>query len=111
MHTPAWKTHSRRVVFDQTPWLKVEHHQVELPDGRVIPDWPWVITPDYINVVVLTETGQFLCFRQCKYGVPEAMLALVGGYIEPGEAPLATAQRELREETGDMQDDLVELGG
>jgi ADP-ribose pyrophosphatase len=106
----AWKTLSRRVVFEQSPWLVVEHHLVELPDGRQIPDWAWVKTPDYINVVVLTEAGQYLCFRQRKYGVPEPMLSLVGGYIQPDEAPLAAAQRELREETGYVSDDWVELG-
>ena len=88
----AWKTHSRRVVFDQPPWLRVEYHDVELPDGRRIPDWTWIKTPDYINVVVQTKSGQFLCFRQRKYGVAEPMLALVGGYLEPGEAPLSAAQ-------------------
>jgi ADP-ribose pyrophosphatase len=108
--TPDWMTHSRRVVFDQPPWLRVEYHEVELPGGRVIPDWTWIKTPDYINVVVETETGQFLCFRQRKYGVKEAMLALVGGYIEAGEAPLAAAQRELREETGYVSDEWVSLG-
>ena len=106
----AWKTLSRRLVYDQPPWLRVQHHTVELPDGRIIPDWPWVETPDYINVVVETETGQFLCFRQYKYAVAEPMLALVGGYIKPGESPLEAAKRELREETGYSSDEWVELG-
>lgn len=106
----TWKTLARQVVFDQSPWLVVEWHQVELPDGRVIPDWTWIRTPDYINVVVLTAERDFLCFRQRKYGLPQPMLALVGGYIEPGETPQAAAQRELREETGCVSDDWVELG-
>ena len=106
----AWKTLSRRVVFDQSPWLVVEYHHVELPDGRQIPNWTWIKTPGYINVVVLTDSGQYLCFRQRKYGVSEPMLALVGGYLKPGEAPLAAAQRELREETGYVSEDWVDLG-
>ncbi len=106
----AWQTHSRRVVFDQPPWLQVEYHEVELPDGRIIHDWTWIKTPDYINVVVETETGDFLCFRQLKYAVAEPMLAIVGGYIKPGEAPLAAAQREVGEETGYISDDWIDLG-
>jgi ADP-ribose pyrophosphatase len=105
-----WKTLASKVVLDQSPWLVVEQHVVELPDGRVIPDWPWVTTPDYINVVVEMANGEFLCFRQAKYGLPEGSLALVGGYLEPGEAPILTAQRELLEETGCVAEEWISLG-
>jgi ADP-ribose pyrophosphatase len=95
-----WKTLARQLVWDQSDFLTLEIHTVELPDGRVISDWPWVIAPDYVNVVAITEEGQFLCFRQTKYGVEGESLAPVGGYLEPGEQPLSGARRELLEETG-----------
>lgn len=96
----AWRTLERRVILDKGKFLRVEQHTVELPDGKVIDDWQWVITPDYVNVVAVTEDRQYLCFRQTKYALPGPTLAIVGGYLEPGEEPLVAAQRELREETG-----------
>jgi ADP-ribose pyrophosphatase len=91
-------------------YLVVEEHTVELPDGRVISDWPWVITPDYVNVLAMTEDGEFVCFRQTKYGVEGTSLAPVGGYLEPGEDPLVAAQRELLEETGYQASEWISLG-
>ena len=105
-----WKTLSRQIVLDQSPWLVVENRVVELPDGRTIHDWPWVITPDYVNVVPVTEAGEFLVFRQVKYAIEGPTLGIVGGYINAGEDPLAAAQRELLEETGYEAADWIELG-
>lgn len=81
-------------------FLVVESHTVLFPDGRIVEDWGWVITPEFINVVAVTDDGKFLCFRQPKYAVNGLTLGIVGGYIEPGEDPLAAAQREMLEETG-----------
>ncbi len=106
----AWKTLSRQVILDQPPFLTVENHVVELPDGRVIPDWSWIITPDFVNVIAITEENTFLCFRQIKYGIEGTSLAPVGGFMEPGEAPLAAAQRELLEETGYEATEWIDLG-
>ncbi len=105
-----WKTLSREKILDLGKFLVVEKCTVELPDGRVIADWPWIITPDYINVVAITEEGKFLCFRQTKYAVGGTSLAPVGGYLEPGEDPLETAKRELLEETGCVAPAWINLG-
>jgi ADP-ribose pyrophosphatase len=105
-----WKTKTRKTILDERPWLAVERHTVELPDGRLLENWQWIITPDYINVVAVTETGHFLCFRQVKYGIKGTTLAIIGGYIEAGEESLAAAQRELLEETGYESSDWVSLG-
>jgi ADP-ribose pyrophosphatase len=95
-----WKTHSRRTVFHQPKWITVEFHDIELPHGEVIADWAWVVTPDFVNVAVVTDDGQFVCFRQVKYAVKGTSLAPVGGYCDPGEDHAQTAQREVREELG-----------
>jgi len=106
----SWKTLSRQTILDRGKFLVVENHVIKLPDGNIVSEWPWIITPDFINVVVVTERGEFLCFRQTKYAVEGTSLAVVGGYLDPGEAPLAAAQRELIEETGYEATDWIDLG-
>ena len=95
-----WKTLSRQIILDRGKFLKIENHIIELPDGRIIEDWSWIVAPDFVNVVALDKNGQFIFFRQTKYAVEGVTLAPVGGYIEVGEDPLLAAKRELLEETG-----------
>ncbi len=106
----SWKTLKRNTILDYNQFLSVESHTIELPNGRIIDDWPWVVTPDFANVVAVDENGRFLIFRQTKYAIEGTGLAPIGGYIEPGEEPLLAAQRELLEETGYAADDWHFLG-
>jgi ADP-ribose pyrophosphatase len=107
----SWNTRNRTTVINQPPFLVVEQHAVELPDGRVIEEWPWIITPDFNNNMVEMEDGRWLFFRQTKYAIEGTSLSPVGGYIDAHEEPLVAAQRELREETGCMADEWLPLGG
>ena len=105
-----WETISRETILDCGRFLTVERHAVRLPDGRVIPDWTWVIAPDAAIVLAVTDDGRFVCFRQTKYAIEGTVLAPVGGMLEPGEAPLVAARRELLEETGYEATTWISLG-
>lgn len=51
-------------------------------------------------VVPILENGNLLMERQYRYPLRREFIELPAGKIDPGETPLATAQRELFEETG-----------
>jgi ADP-ribose pyrophosphatase len=96
----SWKTIIRETALEICPYLKVEKHTIQLPNGQVVENWPWLVSPDFVNVVAITSENEYLCFRQTKYSIEGTSLAPVGGYVDPGEDPLAAAKRELLEETG-----------
>ena len=60
--------------------------------------------------MAVDEQERFLVFEQTKYASPGITLAPVGGYIQPGEAPLDAAKRELLEEMGCRSDNWIDLG-
>lgn len=106
----AWKTLSRKTILRHGKYLTVENHTVKLPNGRIIPDWAWLIIPSAVIVLAGTADRKFLCFRQTKYAVEGTALAPIGGMLEPNEEPLKAAKRELLEETGYEAQDWVSLG-
>jgi ADP-ribose pyrophosphatase len=110
MAMKPWKTLERHTLLKHNKFLTVESHTVELPDGRVIEDWPWLEMPDFVNILAETGDEKFICFRQTKYSVKGVSLAPVGGYLEPGEEPETAGRRELREETGCEASEWIGLG-
>jgi len=105
-----WKCRQRRTILDHSTFLRVDEHEVELGDGRIISDWPVVITPDYVNILARDSSGSFVFFNQQKYMAPEMRISPPGGYLESGEDPLAGAKRELLEETGYASEQWIDLG-
>ncbi len=105
-----WKTLKKETILDHSKFLKVEQHTIELPNGKVVDRWPWIISPDYALILPVTERKTILLFHQVKYAVNGTTLAPVGGYIEPGEDPLTAAKRELREEMGYEAEQWISLG-
>ena len=66
--------------------------------------------PDWVNVIPITEDGRVILIRQYRSGTHEITLEIPGGMVDPGEAPAATAGRELTEETGWVAASVEEIG-
>jgi ADP-ribose pyrophosphatase len=56
--------------------------------------------PGAVVVVAVDREGRVALVRQFRPATRSELIELPAGTLEPGEEPLATAQRELREETG-----------
>jgi ADP-ribose pyrophosphatase len=69
-----------------------------------------VDSPDWVNVVALDTEGRMLLIRQFRFGTRTFTLEVPGGMVDPGEEPRATAERELREETGYAAARITSLG-
>jgi 8-oxo-dGTP pyrophosphatase MutT (NUDIX family) len=54
----------------------------------------------WANALALTTDRRVVLVRQYRHGIRAVHFELPGGVAEPGEEPLAAAQRELLEETG-----------
>ncbi len=70
------------------------------PRGGEAGEYYILDTPDWVNVIAETRDGDIVLVKQWRHGSRRVELEIPGGLIEPGEAPLMAAARELMEETG-----------
>ena len=86
-------------VLVEGGFLELRRDDVRLPDGSQATR-EYVVHPGAVAIVPLLDDGRLLLERQYRYPVGRVMLEFPAGKIDPGEATLACAQRELLEETG-----------
>ena len=89
--------------------LDVRLDRVRLPDGEEC-QREYVRHQGAVVVIAQLDDGHLLLVRQHRYPLHRSILELPAGKIDPGEAILDTASRELLEETGHQAADWRHLG-
>jgi ADP-ribose pyrophosphatase len=95
-------------VFDGV-LLKVRRDRVRLPDGNTAVR-ECIRHPGAVLILAQRDDRRIVFVRQFRYPVGQALLELPAGRIDPGEALLDCARRELLEETGFQARDWHHLG-
>jgi ADP-ribose pyrophosphatase YjhB (NUDIX family) len=95
----AWKVLGRQSVL-QHPTISVDMEAVQLPDGRVINDWPMTRTQDYVSAFVINEDGLALVLDGYRHGLGRSSWQVLGSYLRQGEEPSEGIARILLETTG-----------
>jgi ADP-ribose pyrophosphatase len=80
-------------------FLKVTRDRIKLPDGKET-QREFIRHPGAVVILPLLPDGRVLLERQFRYPNDRVFIEFPAGKIDPGEAALATAKRELEEETG-----------
>jgi ADP-ribose pyrophosphatase len=80
-------------------FLKVTRDRIKLPDGSETRR-EFIRHPGAVVILPLLPDGRVLLERQFRYPNDRVFIEFPAGKIDPGEDPLATAKRELEEETG-----------
>jgi ADP-ribose pyrophosphatase len=91
-------TLSSRVVY-QGRLLHVREDQVRLPDGKTA-GREYIVHPGAAVMLAMPDPQSVIMERQYRYPLREHVYELPAGKVDPGEDALATAKRELLEETG-----------
>ncbi len=111
MPDPANLPHERTLASDRAfdgHLLHVRVDQVSLPSGRHS-QREVVEHPGSVAIVALTARDELILVRQWRYSIQSELLEIPAGTREPGESPVITAARELREETGYLARELREI--
>jgi ADP-ribose pyrophosphatase len=87
----------------------IVEHALWLPSGRTVVRQV-VHHPGAVVIMSRLEDGRLLLIQQYRFAVGETLLEFPAGTLEPGEAPLECAKRELIEETGYRADHWRALG-
>ncbi|AGK54784.1 NUDIX hydrolase [Bacillus sp. 1NLA3E] len=79
--------------------ISLQVDEVELPDGKIAKR-ELIKHPGAVAIIAVTDEGKIVMVEQFRKALERNIVEIPAGKLEKGEEPLASAARELEEETG-----------
>lgn len=103
-----WTTKTTEVAYEN-PWILVEHNEVITPGGSDGVYGVMRYKNHAIGIVPIDEQGYTYLVGQFRYALGMYTWEIPEGGCPVGTDTLATAQRELKEETGLVAEDWTQV--
>ena len=100
---------AEKTIF-RTEWFSIKEIPSKPIWGMGRKPFYRVDSSDAVVALLLTENNKMILVRQFRPARNQKTLEFPAGFMEPGETPEQAILRELKEETGYVPGDLVELG-
>jgi ADP-ribose pyrophosphatase len=98
-------------VFYEGTYYKYCLDKMELPNGKIV-EREHIKHPGAVAVLAINDKNECIMVEQYRHAVDKILVELPGGKLDKaaGEDPKDAAQREFKEETGFLANDLIFLG-
>ncbi len=96
-------------MVSDVEYCRVEKQRVLLPNKSET-DWFIRHSDPAVVIIPVLKTGEVLLQKTYKHGCGKVVVEFPAGLVDRGEEPSFTAERELREETGYVAEEMIPLG-
>jgi len=105
-----WETLNSETLFENE-FLSIKGDKCKKTDGTIIKKYYSIERPDAAVIAAFTEKMELVILRQYRHPVQSTDLEIPAGFAEKfDDSILATAKRELLEESGYSSDEFIKLG-
>lgn len=103
-----WTAIGTKIIY-KNPWISVREDKVIRPDNKEGVFGVVEMKPG-VSVLPLDKKGNVYLTKEYHYAVERETIEAISGGIDAGETSLEAAKRELKEETGIIAKDWIDLG-
>ena len=109
MTLKPWKLISSR-LNESYRIFRLRTDRSQSPRTNEVHDFYILESTDWVNVIPLTPQNEVVLIHQHRHGIRDITLEIPGGIVEPDDSPEQAARRELGEETGYQEAEIILLG-